>query len=854
MRRMLFTAVLLVWSFSSFASGESLRPKQIESFFITPETDSQIAFRVETAENDAEPLSGQFRVFASDGETLFTTGTADVTESPDAGREWTVTLRLPAGFWELEFLPENDSKNGAESDGGKAKNLPGRRFGVVALPAAEEPFDEFFAIDGALSWLVGGDADRASLLRIARRSGIEMVRERLRWGDINRSEDVFDWESGRRYETLRNAYQSEGVKMLEIFHDAPEWLGRVGKYPDDLNKTSAAFEKIGEHWRGVWSALEVWNEPEISFGDNLPGDQYAAVWKAVYGAVRRNAPETTMVSGVVSHDERTWLDAMSGSGGLAGADAFSFHTYNRAPSIEAMIGRYRDWLKAAGDETLPLWITECGRPWKIGPERPVPEQDIESACDIIMKGIEARACGVARYFPFVYPYYEERENNFGMMDRRGSPLRAFAAYAEMIRVLSRTEYVGDYSLDGVSSDGPEIHRARLFRRGNDAAGDLILALYTGKREPTRVTLPFAPKEIISLTGEAVPLQENPKTVEIHGGLIYLRLSAASLENRLIAETPAKALWLLGQAGAKRSDSPQAELHPMILRYRWDAEKLDAEPKGYRFRSVPTAPALLSFDVFNLSEKARPVRLVFDSAGKNISFYDIVPAGESTVRPVEIPPRSRGTISAAADFNAALGIGSPAVISVKAVDAASGETLDRLSLAFWGEPTIDAVLAANPEREKIDIAPALWLSSAADGGKVDLSEIPDGVKLGISFAKENDRWAYPNVSIPEITPPERMKKFSGVLCRVRVSERCTPRFFLYEREGGGSYFTAGAIVPADGRWHTVLIRRDDLSLCSATGQVDKNSQFDPEEAARFSFGLNTKDANATMEIADLYFLF
>ena len=367
-------------------------------------------------------------------------------------------------------------------------------------------------------------------------------------------------------------------------------------------------------------------------------------------------------------------------------------------------------------------------------------------------------------------------------------------------------------------------------------------------------LPFAPKEIISLTGEAVPLQENPKAVEICGGLVYLRLSAASLENRLIAETPAKALWLLGQAGAKRSDSPQTELYPIILRYRWDAEKLDAGPKGYRFLSAATEPTLLSFDVFNLSEKERSVRLVFDAAEKNVSFCDVVPAGESPARGVVIPPHSRGMISAVADFKSALGIGSPAVISVKAVDAEGGETLDRLSLAFQGEPSIDAALSATPDHEKIDIAPALWRASASDGGKINLSEIPDGVKLAISFAKENDRWAYPSASIPACTPPERMKKFSGVLCRVRVSERCTPRFFLYEREGGGSYFTAGAVVPADGKWHTVLIRRDDLSLCSATGQVDKNNQFDPEEAVRFSFGLNTKDTSAVMEIADLYFLF
>ena len=51
-----------------------------------------------------------------------------------------------------------------------------------------------------------------------------------------------------------------------------------------------------------------------------------------------------------------------------------------------------------------------------------------------MKAIEARACGVARYFAFVYPYYEEHASNFGMMDRRGVPMRSMAAYANAARV------------------------------------------------------------------------------------------------------------------------------------------------------------------------------------------------------------------------------------------------------------------------------------------------------------------------------------------------------------------------------------------------------------------------------------
>ena len=120
---------------------------------------------------------------------------------------------------------------------------------------------------------------------------------------------------------------------------------------------------------------------------------------------------------------------------------------------------------------MPLWITECGRPWSRGPDRPPIAEDQTSALDIVMKGVEARACGVARYFPFVYPFYEENSNNFGMTDRRGTPLRSLAAYAQMIRVLANQRYLGD-----LRQNEPGISRARVF--GDDH--QTIAVLYSGK--------------------------------------------------------------------------------------------------------------------------------------------------------------------------------------------------------------------------------------------------------------------------------------------------------------------------------------------------------------------------------------
>jgi hypothetical protein len=57
--------------------------------------------------------------------------------------------------------------------------------------------------------------------------------------------------------------------------------------------------------------------------------------------------------------------------------------------MEALAGRFREWLTEHKHDAMPLWLTECGRPWPRGTDRPAAEPDQESALDITMKAVEA---------------------------------------------------------------------------------------------------------------------------------------------------------------------------------------------------------------------------------------------------------------------------------------------------------------------------------------------------------------------------------------------------------------------------------------------------------------------------------
>ncbi|HAK93698.1 MAG TPA: glycosyl hydrolase, partial [Planctomycetes bacterium] len=385
-----------------------LRPATVDQFYVEPDAPARLEWSVPGGQT---PAALAYRICDLWGRQ------EAAGEAAVAGGVVALDVTLRRGYHEIEFPAAE------------------RRFGIVALPPAGDAADPFFAIDSALSWLVADEGVREGLVKALRRSGIRMSRERVRWGQVNPAKDRWQWDEGGRYDTLRQCYARHGVSILEMFHDAPAHLGRSGRYPVDLIGAAEGVQRIVRQWQATWGALEIWNEPEISFGGEYPADQYVSLLKALLCGAERERLSVPVVAGVFAHYLEEYVTCAARNGILQCADAISFHTYDRAERMEALVGSYRSWLERSGREGLPLWLTECGRPWRRGPDRPPLDQDRESALDITMKAVEAKACGIARYFAFVYPFYEENANNFGMACRAGTPLGCMAAYAQAAAAL-----------------------------------------------------------------------------------------------------------------------------------------------------------------------------------------------------------------------------------------------------------------------------------------------------------------------------------------------------------------------------------------------------------------------------------
>ena len=780
--------VILSLVFVAPLAAVELKPVNVDQGFVEPGRAATFRFTVE----DGDLASTEYRILDAWGNPIKTDqATVD-------GKTLTANVeQLAQGFWELEFPATQ------------------QRFGIVTLPSFQGKPDAFFAIDAALSWLVRDDSLREGLIRAAKRSGIGMVRERVSWRAIEPQENVWNWEADRRYEKLRKTFKDIGVEVLEIFHDAPQWTGLVEKYPDDLLKTAAAWEAVGKRWAPLWNALEIWNEPDISFGAHLPADQYVPMVKAIAHRLKQSEIRTPIIGGVVAHFEPQWHENAAQNGLLDVVDGYSFHTYSRALAMESLVAKYRVWLTKYGKETMPLWLTECGRPWKRGPKRPPIAEDWVSAVDIAMKGVESRCCGVERYFPFVYPYYDERESNFGMMDKFGTPTRAFAAYAQMIRLLAGSEYIGDLKLDE-----PAILRARAFAKGDE----IILVLCTGEmKERKTVTIPGNVLGVAHATGEEIIAQQKNSVPLSAESMVYVRMERASMEASLDQETDAMKLYRPSRQTAPTARSAT----PVVLRYQFDKERVVAMTQGYEIRRTVEKTLPVTVRVFNFQSEQATYPLRFSVGGEQRNV--VVPAQGFVDTVWNLPLDTAGLHSG--DF-----------LTVR-VDVDGLE--NSLALSFRSEATWDGILAAVGSVTEFPVGEMnRWSANAPKICTMTMEkpnpEEPAVWRMNASF-EDGDRWVYPRFEIPESID---LSKGDGLILWARCIGDAKAGFMLFE-SGGVAYFVPGAIKN-DGEWHVVKLPFKRFGHVGAT-RPDPNGKLDLDQVRRFSFGANSNAKDCVLEL-------
>jgi len=798
----LYLAALVVLAGLGDAESPVFAPASSRSGFITPGEDFALRWRLVSGEA-ADPVA--YRVLDYSGKRL-----AEGQLRRVDGRQWESTLHPAQGFVEIE-LPAS-----------------GQRFGVVCLPPWSDEPDRFFAIDGALSWLVTDASTRETLIEAAHRIGIAMVRERLSWGAVHPEPQRWEWQVGRGYDTIRNVYSKTRVPILEMAHDSPRWLGLVGKYPRDLVAASRSWTEVARRWQSTWGGVEIWNEPDIFFGGDLPADQYVAFAKAVCFALPKAACPVPVVGGVMALPNREFLETCGQSGLLDRVDAFSFHTYEKAMDVERLVTVYRAWLRKYGHPGMPLWLTESGRPWRTGPDRPPVDQDQGSALDIIMKGVESNACGVDRYFAFVYPFFEENTQNFGMMDRQGTPLRSMAAYAQMIRILSRKQYEGD-----LKNDVPALIRARVFGDGESN----VVVLYTGRPGASEsVSLGLAGFAYIEGIDGRRLMPGSDGSIPVPDGLSYVWFDREANATRVVEDTSASRL----RPAAGASEVFRSAPSPIVVRFQLDADRFQPSSKGYRVKDAPAGTVRLRFDVWNLADQPHAIDLELKLAPAEKSF-------EQPGRSLKLAARSSAPVEWAVDLGPLFASTGRVTAQVVARDETG--VRDQLAVLLAGETDLARTLARSIHPIALPIGDqSRWTPNISPSGTMVMDSSPEAAwRLQVKQEQGQDRWGYPFFRLPDEV---RLEQGGGLLFRARCARPASVRIFLWEGDSDIGYLTPNPVIPADGQWHVARVAFRDF-VPSTANTTDPDGKLDLERVRRMSAGMNSSAPQNTLEISDLY---
>lgn len=786
-----------------------ISPADVSEFYLEPGEEASLAFK---SNFKGSKQNLKYKISDIQRKEILSAGTP---VSPDG--DLTVKLKLPQGYYEITF-PELK-----------------QTFGICALPRYKGGKDPFFNIDCAMSWWIGHkDLNRTiGMVRFLAKTGISQARERVQWTKINPEEGKYLFETDI-YGKLRQAYADNDIEVLEMFHDAPKFLrGKTtSPYPEDFLKTYQAWTAITDKWSYSWGGLEIWNEPDLTmFGGAYPLDQYVPLAHTLaYLLEKENKNIPIGGPPFALNDIGLFKKALSESSIWNHLDFMSFHYYSDASGFENVIADYRKLLASKNKESMPIWITECGAVWENDtPPRPGFGDCMFFAHQITCKTVEARVCGITRFFPFVFAYYGQHKK--GMMGLEGTPLRAMAAYAQTIKTLSNKAYAGD-----LSCSIPSASKVRVFSSGEEFTAVICTK---NRNADQKIKLGFPVIKAEGIDGRELKINKDG-SLPIPDGIAYVWFDKKTASSIINKNTTAMRLWNINlQAPPKKEYTS-----PLVVQFL--AEGISNSKEAYFFEKEQA----FTIRATNLSDKTIEAIIAVE-APEDWQFKS------KTEQKISIAPKSsmnlKWTIALAPDFKIRLGRNYTGFIRVISSDA-SGKNKDILAIPVFPSLKENEYNVGNSSKKiKLDIAdPTLWDDNICPEGKLYKNITPDG-GIRFKFKFENGslltRWVHPLFHLPESL---RDLRNSGLLITAR--SKFPLMFSVREKEKCG-YAGSLSLIPSDGQWHTVFVSLNDSgSWALIPTHSDSNGKLDLDNIRMISLGASAFPAKeGEFEIKSMYLI-
>lgn len=751
---------------------------------------------------------GQFHVTPGKSVTI------DFTVSGEKAETVAGTLRnysgSPAGTVTLHRCGENLYRlTHAFARGFHELEIPGaqQKFGIIALPEYSGIPDRFFGMEPLLC--------REKIERIRttldflKRNGIVSFREYHGWHQEEPEKGRWRLYHG---EAIYEEASRRDISGFFFFDRTPQWARPEGRYPTDLIGTGDSIAAMVRRRQAGLNALQIWNEPDLK---RLPADQYLSLQAVASYILRAGGIDLPLVGAGFSSWQTGGETLQQYFDGKMPAfiDVFAFHSYHKPEEMLRLITTYRSYLKKAGKGGMPIWITESGKPWKRGNANPQrtyggphgklraeADEDRVSARWITLKAVEAKAGGVAGYFPFTLRSFREGPNNFGMMDFQWTPHRSLAAYFFCAQILANRDYIGD-----LNRLPRGIWSARVFAGADgqavavlDAAGKSI---DISGRELPKGTM-FA--------ADGTELRPNAVGKYKVEDYCYLRFPRRAAAGKLQQDTPHMALWRLA---ADYQATPR-NASPIVYQFAHKAIR-NKGATGYLAN-----PTKLKVTAFNLSGEAREISPELE-----------LPAGVHLLRAPEkrtLSPRSSAVLEWEVDASSNRDF----PLTLLLTDSRNQSAPLPLVFLRFDRTRIAELDFSNPKRWKANSSGTMEIT--ADSEKKTLHFHCDFSKTRGSF------WTYPEYIF---NPDESRKNLIGVSFEIKAVQ--VPAATHFQAANVMAVFNMG------NRYKSIIMEKP------TSGKWEKReilfpAEWNLEEMKKFRIGMNPVSQQLDFWIRNLKF--
>jgi len=350
---------------------------------------------------------------------------------------------------------------------------------TVAPPKVDRPNATPFGFMGIVSEDVfaAGPQDRDDILAGQKRTGVELLRQKFDWSQIEkrRGDDDFSHYDGYLAATARH-----GIDVLPVLFGVPEiaqsrpvdgaHITDTTTMPPRSPAAFAAFARRvverygpgGAFWKAhpelparPIRAWQVWNEPNLPvyWGGRVDAHEYVALLRATSEAIHAVDPQADVVTAGITQSRlgiplETYLRALYRAGAKDTFDTLALHPYSTGyDGVESAVKLARDIADDHGDEDAGLWVTEVGwasggppSVFTVGPKRQA-ELVLQVFTQLGQQADALRLRGVVYYDWRDAPPYPGGKDfwglHTGLLKRNGDGKPALSTYYQAAGVIAR---------------------------------------------------------------------------------------------------------------------------------------------------------------------------------------------------------------------------------------------------------------------------------------------------------------------------------------------------------------------------------------------------------------------------------